>query len=82
MSEQNYEEYWENKLGKDVAKEERKAIEEIFDSTINEYHISYIELDQEIEVEKVEATNSHGYLTIKLPKINKTLEKKVEIKFI
>lgn len=50
---ENYEEYWGKKDGKSRAKEERKAIEEIFDSTINEYHISFIELDQEIEVEKV-----------------------------
>lgn len=50
---ENYEEYWVKKSEKDRAKGERKAIEEIFDSTINEYHISYIELDQEIEVEKV-----------------------------
>ncbi len=50
---QHYKEYWEKKIEKEKAKEEYDAIEEIFDSTINEYHISCIELDQEIEVEKV-----------------------------
>ena len=41
-----------------------------------------ITLPEEIEIEKVEATNSHGFLLIKLPKINKSLEKKMEIKYI
>lgn len=50
---EKYEEYWDKKLGKGGAKEERNALDEIFESILNEYYISYIELDREIEVEKV-----------------------------
>jgi len=41
-----------------------------------------IPLPEEIEMEKAEAINSHGVLKLKLPKINKSLTKKLEIKFI
>jgi len=49
---EKYEKYWQNKLFSD-ATSEREKIEEIFSSIKNEYYISYIELDREIEVEKV-----------------------------
>ena len=39
-------------------------------------------LPEEIEVNGVEATNSHGLLEIILPKKNKSLRKKIETKFI
>jgi HSP20 family molecular chaperone IbpA len=41
-----------------------------------------VPLPEEIEMEKSEAINSHGVLKLKLPKINKSLTKKLEIKFI
>ncbi len=50
---ENYEEFWKNKGFGERAKEEREKLYEIFNSTLNEYYISYIELDREIAVEKV-----------------------------
>ncbi len=40
-----------------------------------------ITLPDDIEINKAEATTSHGLLKIKLPKINKSLRKFLEIKF-
>jgi HSP20 family molecular chaperone IbpA len=67
----------------------KREVKENISETNNEIQELYwgefsraITLPEEIEIEKVEATNSHGFLLIKLPKINKSLEKKVEIKFI
>jgi HSP20 family molecular chaperone IbpA len=37
-------------------------------------------LPQEIEVEEVEATNKHGLLTIRLPKLDKNKQAKVKVK--
>jgi HSP20 family molecular chaperone IbpA len=69
-------------------KGKRESKENISDNSYHEQELYWgefsrtISLPEEIEIEKVEATNSHGFLLIKLPKINKSLEKKVEIKFI
>jgi len=49
----NYEKYWNRVAPGDQAGIERKKLEEIFSSTLNDYYISYIELDREIAVEKV-----------------------------
>lgn len=49
---ENYEKYWAEK-DIEKAKLEKDALEKIFFELINEYYISYIELDREIEVSKV-----------------------------
>ena len=50
---ENYQKYWEQEGYKNQAAEEREKLEKILESILNEYYISYIELDREIEVEKV-----------------------------
>lgn len=49
---ERYEKFWLDK-GDEKVSEEREKFEEILESTLNEYYISYIELDREIAVEKV-----------------------------
>ncbi len=49
----NYEKYWLKKDNAQKVKIDRDKLEKIFESILNEYYISYIELDREIEVEKV-----------------------------
>lgn len=49
---ESYEKYWSGN-GNDKIGEEREKLENLFESTLNEYYISYIELDRDIEVEKV-----------------------------
>lgn len=49
---ENYEKYW-SKNGDKKIEEDREKLERIFESTLNDYYISYIELDRDIEVEKV-----------------------------
>ena len=50
---EGYEKYWGKMGEEDKAREERNKLDEIFGSILNDYYISYIELDREIEVEKV-----------------------------
>ena len=49
---ENYQKYW-TKDDAEKAKSEKDALEKIFLELINEYYISYIELDRDIEVSKV-----------------------------
>lgn len=55
-----------------------KDIEELYWGTFSRN----ITLPEEIDIEKSEAKNSNGFLQIKLPKINKSIRKKVEINFL
>ena len=50
---EKYQDYWIQKGYKKQADDEREKLEKILESILNEYYISYIELDREIEVEKV-----------------------------
>jgi hypothetical protein len=45
--------YWTKKIGAKDAKAERDKIDKFFSEMINQYDISYIELDRDIEVAKV-----------------------------
>jgi len=50
---EKYQDYWTQKGYKKQADDDREKLEKILESILNEYYISYIELDREIEVEKV-----------------------------
>jgi len=50
---EEYEKYWSEVVGEENAKKEREKIEHIFDDLINNYYISFIELDRDIEIAKV-----------------------------
>jgi hypothetical protein len=50
---EEYQNYWTKKIGAEDAKIEREKIDKFFDEMINQYDISYIELDRDIEVGKV-----------------------------
>lgn len=49
---ENYQKYWQEK-DPEKAIQEKNALNDIFHELINQYYISYIELDREIEVSKV-----------------------------
>jgi len=48
-----YEDFWSQEGDPEKARQEKEKLEDIFESIRNEYYISFIELDREIEVEKV-----------------------------
>jgi len=48
----NYQDYWREK-GKDKKVKQGKVFEQFLEEMINNYYISYIELDREIEISKV-----------------------------
>lgn len=50
---EKYQDYWIQKGYETQANNEREKLEKILESILNEYYISFIELDREIEVEKV-----------------------------
>lgn len=50
---EDYQKYWTKKIGAKNAEAERETIDKFFNELINQYDISYIELDRDIEVAKV-----------------------------
>lgn len=49
---EDYKQYWEKK-GSDIAEMEKEKLMSLIDDLLNDYEISYIELDKQISVEKV-----------------------------
>ena len=50
---EDYQKYWADKIGQENAEAERNKIDDFFNDLINNYDVSYIELERDIEVSKV-----------------------------
>lgn len=50
---EGYDDYWSKRIPADIVRKEKDQIEKMIDSLLDDYFISYIELDRDIDVAKV-----------------------------